>query len=297
MNTLTSKRWEARHYPQPLGTYRGREPWSPDAPGRSGVSIAVVGDSITAGQGIERETDLYSSILERGLRARGIDAAVYNISSPSWDTDKELAAFDLVSQHGRRFDLVILGYCLNDIATFVTPTPEFLRVRSLLETPPPALAPLTRRSFVASYLYNRYVMLTSPALKQTEGAIVDAYRDPEIFVEHARQLHEFRELTRWYGARLIVLTFPHCVVPWERYPVRDVHRRLDDFWKGLGVPNLDLLASFERHPVRDLQASALDTHPNELAHRLAGERLVEVLAPVFASPPGEGAGGAPAARP
>lgn len=275
--TLTGRRWAARHLPLPLGTHRGR-PLRPSAPGAGrGPTVAVVGDSLTFGQGIERTEDLYPSLLERALRERGLDAEVYNISMAGWDTREEWEALGSAVIRGQDFDLVVLGYCLNDIEPYVALPPGYDEAAGRLNNPPPLVAALANRSYVVSWLYHRYVLLGSPAFKTLEREIVRSYLKPEIFARHAAELRYFKELVDSIGAHLVVVTFPHCSDPWADYPYRDVHRLLDEFWKELGVRNIDLLADFERHPYDTLQVSSLDTHPNELAHRIAAERLFGAL--------------------
>ena len=53
-------------------SYRGRLTASDESATRPTLFVAVVGDSITFGQGIERVEDLYPSIMERELRAAGV---------------------------------------------------------------------------------------------------------------------------------------------------------------------------------------------------------------------------------
>jgi hypothetical protein len=146
-----------------------------------------------------------------------------------------------------------------------------------LKSPPPLLRPLVRRSFAAGWLYSRYILATEPALKRWSSVLYGGYRDPAAFAGLGRDLLKFKELADGLRARLFVAVFPDVSTPWEAYPYRDVHRRLADFWEGLGVPVADLLEDFERYPHRQLHASRMDPHPNALAHRLAAERIHRML--------------------
>jgi lysophospholipase L1-like esterase len=278
--TLTSRRWAGRHLPQPLrwDTFRGRLLPSLEAINRPAtVFVAAVGDSITYGQGIKRDRDLYPAVLERELRAAGIAADVFNISRVGWNTTKELAELHRHFDGGQSFDVVVLGFCLNDIGDVVTAPPEFSAALGRLRTPPALLAPLVERSFVASFLYARAVSLTSPVLARTWDTIAAAYRQPETFGRLAAQLEQIKGLVDAHGAALIVLTFPDTSGPWERYPYRDVHAQLAQFWGRLGATHVDLLPLFERRRPEELQVGLLDSHPNELAHRLAAGAAADAL--------------------
>lgn len=284
--TLTSRRWVERHLASYRpDSFRGRLAASEEAATAPTLFIAAVGDSITFGQGIERDEDLYPSVLERELRAAGVRAEVFNMSRPGWNTPQELAELRRHVEAGERFDLIVLGFCLNDIADHVPETPGFREAARRLRRPPALLAPLVARSFAASFLYTRYVRLTSPVIRLRSAALAEGYRAPETFEPLARQLAEVARLAGSSGAPLIVVTFPDLVAPWDRYPYRDVHRRLDDLWKQLGATHVDLLPLFERHRHDALHAGLMDAHPNELAHRLAaGEVAAAVLALLGRSP-------------
>lgn len=274
---IVSYRWAVRHLPLPLGTYRGRPLPEPGTGVDHRYVVAVVGDSLTYGQGVESEADLYSSILEEKLREGGLDAVVYNISYMGWDTFAEWSALQEAAFFVPRFDAVVLGYCLNDIAPHVRFSEDYGAARKRLTTPPALLRPLVRRSLVASWLYNRYVLLTAPALGEGARTLYDGYRNPESFAGQQRDLLKFKELVDALKARLFVAIFPDTSVPWDAYPNRDIHRRLGDFWEALGVPTVDMLDDFERYPYRELHASWMDGHPNALAHRVAAERIYRML--------------------
>lgn len=286
---LGTYRWMARHLPQPLGTYRGRPLPAPGGDAAGTFVVVVVGDSSTFGQGVARAEDLYPSLLERRLRGAGLDAAVYNVSYMGWDTFDEWRALQEAALALPRVDAVVLGFSLNDIAPHVPVPADFAAATARLASPPAALAPLVRRSLFASWLHNRWVLLTSPALRQGSRALYAGYRDPATFAALARDLDTFRALVDSLGARLFVAIFPDAAVPWEVYPNRDIHRALAGFWAGRGVPVADLLEEFERRPQRALHASWMDSHPNALAHRIAADRIAALVAGAAAVPAG-GAG-------
>lgn len=75
--------------------------------------IVVVGDSNTFGYSVPAEA-VYTAVLERRLRADGINAEVINIAVSAWGTDQEYEALRL---EGLRYgpDLVIMQFTLNDL--------------------------------------------------------------------------------------------------------------------------------------------------------------------------------------
>lgn len=281
---LVSYRWRVRHLPQPPGTYRGRPLPEPGTDAGQRYVVAVVGDSVTYGQGIERAEDLYPSILEKKLRESGLDATVYNISYMGWNTFEEWNALQETKFLVPRFDVVILGYCLNDIDLHVRYSEDFWAAMKRLTTPPALLRPLVRRSFAASWLYNKYVLLTAPALNEGSRNQYEAYRNPEAFAGQRLDLLKFKGLVETLKARLFVAVLPDCTVPWDAYPNRDIHRQLSDFWKTVDVPAVDLLEDFQHYPYRELHVSRMDAHPNAIAHRIAAERIFQLLVREHAIP-------------
>jgi len=76
------------------------------------LRILVIGDSVTYGA-IVGQADTYTAILERKLRASGVDAEVINISYGGWGADQELEALTLEGI-AYKPDLIILQFCTND---------------------------------------------------------------------------------------------------------------------------------------------------------------------------------------
>lgn len=281
--TLTSRRWLERHASAP-GGFRGRPFRSEESLSRGGPAIAVVGDSIAFGQGVANDQDLYSSILESELRARGAVTDVINISGPGWNLPEETAALDRHYEAGHTFDIVVLGFCLNDMGTFVKAAPGFREAIARLGAPPAPIALLVENAFVASYLYFRYAYRTSPAIKESWDKVAAAYQSPAAFLSLTRGLEAFKRRVESHGGRLVVLTFPDTSGPWERYRYRDFHRKLGEYWEWAGVTHIDLLPVFERHDPGSLQVGFMDTHPNALAHRLAAAELTGALAGILQLP-------------
>ncbi|MHC5111915.1 MAG: SGNH/GDSL hydrolase family protein [Planctomycetota bacterium] len=76
--------------------------------------IAFLGDSVTVGHGVQHH-ETYPLLFESFLRQIGLQAEVFNFSTPGWSTRQELIAYDrLVRKY--KPDHVFLAFCLNDVA-------------------------------------------------------------------------------------------------------------------------------------------------------------------------------------
>ena len=58
---------------------------------------------------------------------------------------------------------------------------------------------------------------------------------------------------------------------------RDFRSVLDEFWRRLGVPHLDLLGVFDGLSPDELVVNDHDSHPNEWAHQLAATAILGFL--------------------
>jgi lysophospholipase L1-like esterase len=132
--------------------------------------ILVLGDSMTYGA-IVGQADTYTAILERKLRANGVDAEVINISSGGWGADQELEALT-VEGIAYKPDLVILQFSNNDPSDvmYFTSNDEAVRrmkpfyyeldasgalqrhVNSLFKTDPPAVTLYDRVKNLAKHI-------------------------------------------------------------------------------------------------------------------------------------------------
>ena len=99
-----------------------------------------------------------------------------------------------------------------------------------------------------------------------------------VWPGYQNRLERLRSAVVTGGGELLVVTFPYLDQLGPNYPFRAVHRQLDQFWKDLGVPHLDLLPVYERNLERALVVNRFDAHPNELAHGIAAEAMDDFLA-------------------
>jgi lysophospholipase L1-like esterase len=303
--TLASRRWMERHVRTSFMGTRGTPPPQSSTPRRPGeVRIAALGDSYTFGQGIEREVDRWPEILESLLRREGVEASVYNLAKQGWDTAGEAESLEALRRDGITFDLVVLALVPNDHFGHDELPEAYQRAADGARNPPPLRRFLTGRSLFLDHLYHRLVTFRDPALKGYDRLALDLFRRPGIPARQEILLREILATCREEGAGLAAVTFPLMFGRWEDYLLGEMHQWYARVWRELGVPHLDLLPSFRRHPPAELAASPLDAHPNEQAHRLAAEAILPLVRQALAGrergtvPQGEagGTGSSSAAR-
>jgi len=249
-------------------------------PGTKGdrARVLVVGDSFTWGDGVYPQ-DAYPDRLEgllNGLHESDW-AEVVNWSRPGWNTAME-AAGTLAELPWLNPDLLVVGYCLND----AEPSPQAPRRerRRQLERRLPT-------SGASSWLYE-HSALFHLAWERLENS-----RQHRAFDEFYRSLYQKRpSWTATIGAMkafakaaeerqipLLMVIFPIFDSKLgSDYPYADLHELVAKTAGEAGFEVLDLLPHYQGiDPVRLAVEPFTDRHPSELAHRVAAERIRDLI--------------------
>lgn len=268
----TTNRWFERHVRRNgLGVRDDRE--YDLGPVRPGVRrVTFVGDSFTAGHGVRDIRDRFAGRIRAARPAWDVQL----LAKGGVDTGAQVEAVrDRVpAQSGGRleYDIVVLVYCLNDIADLIPEVcADSLRLERKSER-----GVLARNSYAFDALRFLWIVSTEPEVRGYFPSIGAAYTGEPWTAQRAR-LVEFRRAVEARGGKLAVVTFPFLHSLGRDYPFRDAHRVLGEHWRAQGVPHLDLLATFEGRDTSDLVVGAFDAHPNEKAHALAAEAILPFL--------------------
>lgn len=265
--TLSAQNWKERYwYPINSLGYRDREWSEQDIKGK--LKIMVVGDSLAAGQGINNYQDRFSNKLNEFL---GDQAVVFNVASPGWDTRREIQA---VVDYPYRPDILILAYFINDVegAAFHQ---GVKREKFDIYKPPSILKPLIENSYAFNFLYWRLVRLG-----QQEGQadywqwLSEIFETPAIWWVHQQELQMIYEGVQAEGIRLIVVVFPNITTLRES---QKITQPVLDFFQGRGVPTIDVAKLVENKEPRELMASPVDGHPNEIVNLKVAEQLYQMI--------------------
>jgi hypothetical protein len=262
---LVTQRWLERHYRYNDFGVRDDVDYAPRiAEGRT--RLTVIGDSYSNGHGL---VDVGERFVNR-LRRAHPEAEVHLLGGDGQDTGQLAAALDEWLARGYELDQVVYAYCLNDISDLIDAWQA--AVRHLYQEPP---AFPFARSYALNTWYYRIQVAQDPALAGYFDFIAQAYRGPE-WAEQQRRLRSLAERVAGAGGKLHVATFPFFErMDDPRY--REVHERLDAFWRELGVPHVDLLELYRSYTAAELVVSARDTHPDAQAHALAAAAIERLL--------------------
>jgi len=265
--TKTTQRWLERHYRLNEAGMRDDVPSYPAARSPGHRRVTFLGDSFTAGFGVNDVEDRFAN----RVRSRRPDWEIHVLADNGWNTGAHL---EMLAQHPEyEIDRLVLVYGLNDISD-IDARWEEMRDGLYDEARPTSL--LAGHSFLFNRLHYRGLMWRNRSLSEYFRFNRDAY-EIGLWKQQRSRLVEIHRLVRAKGGQLLVVTFPfvHAIGP--DYAYRDVHKKLSRFWSSIGVPHLDLLPVFDGANPDDLVVNSDDTHPNVRAHGIAADALLPFL--------------------
>lgn len=270
-------RWSDRptfYYRSPSAPSMQDYPHSPSKP--SGLfRIAAIGDSFTFAPYMQF-TDTYPKKLETMLNLRdgGRSTEVINYGVPAYSTSHEVPVVATAIQEGA--DLILLQITLNDPEVkHHTPT----GLRENMEDRFGALKMDGRLGKIASYWRTLGFVMTRLHNSKTHQAYVDYFNDlfenPRSWNPFVESMKKIVENARDAKKPVVAVVFPLFGLPMDdRYPFYGIHTKVADLMRSLSVPTLDLSPIYKGIPLERMQViPGVDRHPNEIAHRMAAERI------------------------
>jgi len=263
--------------------------------------VVVLGDSITFGNFIAQE-DTYSSQLGTLLQETMPGADVINLGVGGYDTLQEVAIYEHLG-HAFQPDMVVIGYCLNDIAiasanlqyierfnryrdswwgrsyflVWVNDQLERIRMRNWL------VEVNNMQQFRERYA-DRMLPLANadPVTDELIQQLPDRhpstwYREPARLDRLRYALDRLGTLTGKTDTPVLLVIFPWMELDDDgQYPHAIAHALVRHEAERFGFDVLDLTAAFQAAGMQDLRIREPDpVHPNPEGHRIAAELLKE----------------------
>lgn len=278
--------------------YRG-DAIHPDSP--SPFRVVVLGDSITFGNFIAQE-DTFSSQLAALLQEDIPGAEVVNLGVGGYDTLQEVALYETLGQSFHP-DLLVIGYCLNDIAIAsanLQYIERFNRYRDswwgrsyLLVWINDQLERIRMQSWLfevneISRFQERYAdrmlpladpdPVTEALLKQLPNRHPSAwYKDPARLDRLRYALDRLGKLTRENNTPVLLVLFPWMESGSDgQYPHAIAHALVRHEAERFGFDVLDLTEAFRVAGMQGLRVRDVDpVHPGPEGHRITAELLKE----------------------
>ena len=280
--------------------------------------IIALGDSITFGKSLAVEKT-FPKQLEGMLNQKGNRVEVLNLGHGGYNTLQEVATLEHI---GIKFkpNLVILGYCINDLWD-ISPSAEYIKKVETYRSSPiyrSRLAQLIRVKLdrIQMALLNTRINNESAFVENNKPYIVDVSRDQSLrslmanlaqlmrvngnggfkqyvgmytslpYIGRLRYAFErLKKLEREHGFEVIVVLIPFLLeTPETKDAYHAVYKIVEHELSRLDFRSIPVYAKFESVGFKNLLMDEKDgIHPNVLGHRLIATRLTEELAiPLFA---------------
>ncbi len=266
--TMTNWAWFRRHF---TVNRFGLRDWEWRMEKAAGVErIAFLGDSFAGGYGVADPDDRFPDRVGRALASRQPGTTeVWNAGGVGWSTADEFTWLREF-QPTARFDRVVLAYCLNDSDDLLTAAERFDR-----ESVPRMTVINPWQSFLFDFLWFRTRMTRDARVDGYFDWVTRAYEDDDIWSRQEQRIRALGAYCGEAGIALDVVVFPLFNSWGGDYPFDPAHDRVVAAFESTGARVLDLRASYEGIAGSDLVVNRYDAHPNERAHGLAADAIIE----------------------
>lgn len=267
-----------RYFRNNSAGFRGREYTHTPPPGV--FRIAVTGDSVTMGSGVEQE-DTYAARLEEKLNQEGTRGLRFEVLNLGLAGSNAAHAIDRLEKIGMRFQphLVIYGVTINDLEG------PFYRQTRIDSVGAAQRAWIHRFDRSSSHLL-RFVWPRAAAsfyaLFPRRGtylyeALDNWLHSPDAARWFARQLRRLAQIASQRKICAVVFIHPALTHLNALHPFHPVYRVIRRSAERQGLFVVDAWAQVKGHTDTSLWVSAVDSHPNEQGHELLARGLYDGL--------------------
>jgi len=249
------------------GPSRGPQVEGPKPAGA--VRVMVQGDSITWGQGVKPERELYTAKLLEGLRR---DAPTLELAALATGGREINGHVTQLQRWGSEIDpdVIVYQWFVNDIEIDKSGRPETRLPWHSFFAHPILVSASAFWFFVDHSLQQLW-----PRERTYADYIESDYAPGSVgWAEFERVFGEWAAEARALTPRVLVVLYPR-VNPPDQVLFGNVHRHVRELAEREGFEVLDLIDSFEtaRGSYEELWASPYDAHPSGFAHTLMAEAI------------------------
>lgn len=235
--------------------------------------VIALGDSFTYGMGVQAN-DNWPTVLERSLaQQRGSAVQVINAGMACGNGARSAAEYaPWLAREGMAFgpDLVILGFCLNDVSDDV---PMLSYAPAKYE---PVLGGISRVLGAATFLARMRAARATDTSKGIE-AILDSAPAKARWQAVQEGLRAIAATCAAAKVPFVVAVFPMMSQLDGPYPYGRIHAMVGEFCQREGIRCVDLLAVFRGRADQNLWVHGTDQHPNDVGHRLMADGIFSFL--------------------
>jgi len=259
------------------GPSRGPEPSGPKSTNRT--RLLIQGDSITWGQAVRNEQQLFSSLLLAKLGESGMRFDMAVLARPGREIDGHLQQ---LKKWGKELepDAIIYQWYINDIELEKDHRPRRQKPWHRLFFH----ATLARNSYLWWFLDDSVERLLPPPSQSYESYISSHFEEGSAdWLAFEQQFSEWTMLAKELTPKVIVALYPHMLMtpgepPIVSSEITSIHARMMTLCVENNLVCIDLSKWFiQFDDSQTIKATAFDGHPSAEAHRAIAEALYETL--------------------
>ncbi len=271
--TTASQRWFDLHVVTNEDGFRDDRPY-PDHVPEDAVHLCFAGDSFTFGHGVRDAGDRFTNRIRQQLDQQSPGRfLVSNTGLPGVDIRMlQDALLPDLEARGVPIDVLVYVFVPNDIEYLDERSGAFYQSISDLQ---PGFF-LFRDTFFYNWLYFRWQGMRHPALQDYYAHLEDAYTGSP-WQRMTERLEQLRETCREQDTELQIVVFPFLHRITGETPFTIAHDKMAAFCREQDIPCVDLAPILKKHADQPLVVNAFDAHPNERAHEIAAEAILEQL--------------------
>jgi hypothetical protein len=261
---LSMRNW-GRHNFKPINAAGYRDFELDPVGDESKRKIVVLGDSVVAGQGIDKIEDRFSDRLGQRL---GSDYRVFNVAVCGWGPKEELKA---LTDFPYDPDDVILTYFPNDIAFASAKQGHSYQAKTDFDKLNRLASYFVKNSYLVNYIYFNF-----PETSEGDyfGFLKEAYSNQEILKDHFAELDGIIEETKRRKSKLLFLPVPMM----ENIELsKTVMAPVMDHFRNRGVPIVEVTSAIAKLPFKERLASRTDPHPSISVQKIIADALYASL--------------------
>ena len=278
--TLSAQNWRSRYGSVPKNSWGMRDVEHSASSVETKNKLYVVGDSFTAGHGINNHRDRYANIIATEL---GSDWEMILIAKGGWATRRQLSEFAEVQATindplPTSSDIVIWQYYLNDIED--AGIAAGIEKPSISLTAPRLLRPIVDHYYVANFVY--WSLVRRFSTRELMGSYLkflsDCFDDSMAWNLHQRELREIVALSEARGSqqqrRMIVVVYSNLM---DISGTRFMSDRVAEYFQSHAITVINMADILSGRSVDEITVNPLDGHANEAVNRLLAEKLLQEL--------------------
>jgi lysophospholipase L1-like esterase len=226
--------------------------------------LVFIGDSFTAGQGINNPANRYSDLI--GLVVKD-SFEFYNAGFTGSNTDIKT---EILASLTFKPDVVIYQYFFDDIADTRI---RFDSTATAHQYPyanyPHVITYAIENSYLINYLYWLYPHFE---LTQYLNFLISSYSNPKIAAEHDKLISKMIAYTKANNIRLVFLTIP---MPSLYGFSNQCTKKIEQLVQDSAIMNINVTAALDTFPNSELIVNKNDFHLNEKGNRIVANEILE----------------------